>query len=190
MGYGDDVDAAQSHYNAQVQRIKKAEENTLHELGQNGASVDDAERRWEEITTQHLVSERAQLGKAIKDRTIPEAKAKEILEDDYHAVIEAAMLVEEELKAHHIVPAGHKMPTPVQSVNAHGYTAPAVGTTSWEYTMPAIHHEESPNAYGYASPSNPDEGQAQWEAEVKRIEALEKNILHALGVGGLSVDEG
>merc|ERR1719258_997006 len=55
--------------------------------------------------------------------------------------------------------------------------------------MPTVHHKESPNAYGYAAPTNPDEGEAQWEAEVKRIEALEKKTLHALGVGGLSVDE-
>merc|ERR550514_37668 len=55
--------------------------------------------------------------------------------------------------------------------------------------MPAVHHEESPNAHGYAAPTNPDEGETQWEAEVKRIEALEKKTLHALGVSGLSVDE-
>jgi len=185
----DPIDTAQAHYDAEVQRTKKAEENMLHELGQKGMAIDDAERRWENVAKGRLAQERDVLLTAVRDGTMPEAKAKEILEDDYHAVIEAARLVEEELKAHHIVPAGHKMPTPVQSVNAHGYTAPAVGTTSWEYTMPAIHHEESPNAYGYAAPTNPDEGEAQWEAEVKRIEVLEKNILHALGVSGLSVDE-
>merc|ERR1719258_8002 len=75
----------------------------LHDLGQNGASVDDAERKWEEITTEHLVAERAQLGQAVKAGTMPEAKAKEILEDDYHAVLEAAQLVEAELKFNNAV---------------------------------------------------------------------------------------
>jgi len=185
----DPIDAAQAHYDDEVQRIKKVEENMLHELGQKGMAIDDAERRWENVAKGRLAQERDVLLTAVRDGTMPEAKAKEMLEDEYHAVLEAARLVEEELKAHHIVPAGHKMPTPVQSDNAHGYTAPAVGTTSWEYTMPTVHHKESPNAYGYTAPTNPDEGEAQWEAEVKRIEALEKKTLHALGVGGLSVDE-
>merc|ERR1719352_1531369 len=128
----DPIDAAQERYEAAVKRIKTAEEKTLHDLGASGLSVDDAEREWERIARERLAREHGMLAEAVRAGTMPEAKAKEILEDDYHAVLEAAQLVEAELKAHHIVPADHKMPTPVQSENKHGYMAPttANATTS------------------------------------------------------------
>merc|ERR1719316_2649426 len=182
----DPIDAAQAHYDAEVQRIKKAEENMLHELGQKGMVIDDAERRWENVAKGRLAQERDVLLTAVRDGTMPEAKAKEMLEDDYHAVLEAARLVEEELKAHHIVPAGHKMPTPVQSDNAHGYTAPAVGTTSWEYTMPS-----SPSSASVAGEEDDpiDAAQAHYDAEVQRIKKAEENMLHELGQKGMVIDD-
>jgi len=65
---------------------------------------------------------------------------------------------------------------------------------------PARHNEQSINPHGYAAPdaaaaalppppaTNPDDGEAQWEAKVQRIETMEKNALHGMGTSGMDVD--
>merc|ERR1719162_2737829 len=54
--------------------------------------------------------------------TVTEAETKQELEDNYHAMLEAAKQVESELKQHGVVAHDHHMPVP--SSNTHEYTAP------------------------------------------------------------------
>merc|ERR550537_479383 len=185
-GYGDDnIDAAQAHYNAQVKRIKASEEKTLHDLGASGLSVDDAERKWERIARERLAREHGMLAEAARAGTMPEEKAKEILEDDYHAVLEAAQLVEAELKEHHIVTADHKMPTPVRSENKHGYMAPTTANAT-----PSLPLSLSSSFSVADEEDDPiDAAQERYEAAVKRIKASEEKTLHDLGNNGMDVDD-
>jgi len=130
----DAIDAAQDRYNLQVKHIKTAMEGFLHARGAEGHSVDDAERMWAIAARLTLEKEQKILTKAVEVGKMHQADAKDKLEDQYHAVIEAAKLVEDELKAHHIVPADHVMPTgePTetglrtyeQTANHYGYTGP------------------------------------------------------------------
>lgn len=68
-----------------------------------------------------------------------QADAKDKLEDQYHAVIEAASMVEKELKADHIVPGDHTMPTGEST----GTKSAASGSRTYEQTA---------NQYGYTGP--------------------------------------
>jgi len=196
----DSIDDAQDRYNVQVQRIKQTEENRLHALGASGMTIDQAEMEWEKEAKDRLTQERAMLGQAVKDGKLDEEKAKEILEDDYHAVLEAAKLVEDELKQHKIVSADHTMPIPTATASTsnhapHGFQAPPATATTSAPAPKAQGHAQSDNAHSYTGPmpptkpSNPDAAEEQWEAEVAKIAAEEKKFLHALGASGMTVDE-
>jgi len=150
---------------------------------------DQAEMEWEKEAKDRLILERAMLGQAVKEGKMDEVKAKEILEDDYHAVLEAAKLVEDELKQHNVVPADHTMPIPTASANNHGYQAPPP-------TAPKTHSPvQSDHAHSYTAPlppkkpSNPDAAEEQWEEEVVNIATEEKKFLHDLGASGITIDE-
>jgi len=196
----DSIDDAQDRYNVQVQRIKQTEENRLHALGASGMTIDQAEMEWEKEAKDRLTQERAMLGQAVKDGKLDEEKAKEILEDDYHAVLEAAKLVEDELKQHKIVSADHTMPIPTATASTsnhapHGSQAPPATATTSAPAPKAQGPAQSDNAHSDTGPmpptkpSNPDAAEEQWEAEVAKIAAEEKKFLHALGASGMTVDE-
>jgi len=182
-GYSDGV--AYDAYPAAVQHIKTAEEHSLHEDGVHGLTVDEAEKHWETIATSTLSKVHDTLGDSVKKGTIDENKAKNMLLSQFHAVHDAAVLVEDELKAHGVIPADHHMPQPEQSTNHHGYQAPQ--TTS----------QQSANIHSYHAPVPSDDDvektgysdDVQYENEVQRIKADEEKFLHARGVEGMTVDE-
>merc|ERR1711966_100047 len=86
-----------------------------------------------------LQKEQKILAKAIEVGQMHQADAKDKLEDQYHAVIEAASMVEKELKADHIVPGDHTMPTGEST----GTKSAASGSRTYEQTA---------NQYGYTGP--------------------------------------
>jgi len=93
-------------------------------MGAAGASIDQAESQWETTATNHLMQEREGLKRAVEAGILTEAKARQVLEDSYHAMLEAAKQVEAELKDHKVVSQDHKMPQP--SENSFGYQAPQI----------------------------------------------------------------
>merc|ERR1719162_2440842 len=131
---------------------------TMHSMGSHGATVDEAETKWESLSAAKIIKARDELKKAVASGYVTEAEAKQELEDNYHAMLEAAKQVESELKQHGVVAHDHHMPVP--SSNTHGYTAPIS-------TIPAV-------------PTNAADAKTQYEQEVQRIVAQEKVFLETV----------
>jgi len=136
--------AAPNHFTAQVEKIVKVEEQYLHDRGVLGLSVDDAERQWAATARARLMREQAMLQGYARAGLISEKEAKATLNESYYAVLEAAVVVEGELKAHHIIAQDHIMPLP--------RTAPAPAPTR-TYRMAAPKPKQLYTTRGSRPPS-------------------------------------